>query len=208
MLDSLFAFLTHLPSGAIYALAFAVLLVCGLGVPIPEDITLFVLGYFSYLQTVDLTTSIVLALLGVLLGDSLTFLVGRNFGDNMLKWRGVRHVFSPTRIETVRGSFRKYGNVFIFVARFAVGLRAPTFWVAGHFGVPYLTFIIFDGLAALISVPALIYLAYHFGGMIDELRKYQSYIGIGAALLILALVARSVYQSRRAARPSPSDPGV
>lgn len=200
MLDSLIAFLTNLPSSAIYSLAFGILLICGLGVPIPEDITLFVLGYFSYLQTVDLTTSIVLALLGVLMGDSLTFWVGRNFGESMLKWRGVRYVFSPSRIETVRGSFRKYGNVFIFVARFAVGLRAPTFWVAGHFGVSYWTFLLFDGLAALISVPALIYLAYHFGGMIDQLRKYQSYIGIGAAVLILALVARTVYQSRRSAK--------
>ena len=45
----LFEFFVDSSGWAPYLIAFGVLLACGVGVPIPEDITLFAMGYLAYL---------------------------------------------------------------------------------------------------------------------------------------------------------------
>ena len=42
------------------------------------------------------------------------------------------------------------------LARFMPGLRAPIYFTAGTVGVKFHTFLFYDGLAALVSVPAIV----------------------------------------------------
>ena len=57
-----------------YAAVFAVLIACGFGVPIPEDITLVTGGIISGLGYTDVHIMVVVGMLGVLAGDGLVLL--------------------------------------------------------------------------------------------------------------------------------------
>ena len=64
-----------------YFTVFFILLICGFGVPIPEDITLVAGGIIAGLGFADVHTMVVVSLFGVLIGDGTMFTLGRIFGE-------------------------------------------------------------------------------------------------------------------------------
>jgi uncharacterized membrane protein YdjX (TVP38/TMEM64 family) len=95
--------------------------------------------------------------------------------------------------------FRKHGAKAVFFGRFLFGIRAVTFFVSGSMRVPYWTFVIMDGMAALLTVPISVIMAWHFGGELEKAFEWISHLD--TALLIgvstLALIATGVYLRRR-----------
>lgn len=175
-----------------YAAVFFVLVACGFGVPIPEDITLVAGGVISGLGYANVHIMVVVGMLGVLVGDGLMFTAGRVFGHKILKVRFIARVMTPKRYAQVQEKFDKYGNRVLFVARFLPGLRTPIYITAGiSRKVSYLRFLLMDGLAALISVPVWIYLgaygAEQTDWLMEKVHQFQYglfvLIGIGAVVL-------------------------
>ncbi|UOP04920.2 DedA family protein [Conchiformibius kuhniae] len=144
-----------------YAAVFFVLVVCGFGVPIPEDITLVAGGIISGLGYANVHLMFAVGMLGVLVGDGIMFLLGRFYGERILQFRLVRKLMPPKRYAQVQKKFDQYGNYVLFVARFLPGLRSPIFMTAGMSGkVSFWRWLLMDGLAALVSVPLWVYLGY------------------------------------------------
>ena len=73
----LLAFLSGFSGVTAYAIILGVLLACGLGVPIPEDITLIAAGLLAGLGKISLTGALIAGMVGVLAGDSFLFFLGR-----------------------------------------------------------------------------------------------------------------------------------
>ena len=94
-----------------YAAVFAVLIACGFGVPIPEDITLVTGGIISGLGYTDVHIMVVVGMLGVLAGDGLVFAAGRIWGDNILKFRPIARVMTPKRFRASVGLFGRLRRV-------------------------------------------------------------------------------------------------
>ena len=73
-------FIEHLstmtPMGA-YLWLGGILLLCGLGLPIPEDISLIAAGYFSWKGVLNVHKAFAVCLAAVLGGDTMAFLMGR-----------------------------------------------------------------------------------------------------------------------------------
>ena len=59
-----------------YLAVFTILLICGFGVPIPEDISLVAGGVISGLGYANVHVMCAVGITGVLAGDSLMFMVG------------------------------------------------------------------------------------------------------------------------------------
>lgn len=157
ILQTLIDFFTHYG----YFAVFFVLLICGFGVPIPEDITLVAGGGISGLGYTNEHWMFVVGMAGVLTGDATMFLLGRFYGNTLLQWPLVARVVTPERFVAVQAKFEKYGVWVLFVARFLPGLRSPIFITAGVTRrVPFWRFLLMDGLAALISVPVWVYLGF------------------------------------------------
>ena len=176
-----------------YAAVFACLVLCGLGVPVPEDITLVSGGVISGLDLANPHIMLVVGLIGVLFGDSTMFLAGRIFGYRIQKIRTFRKIVTPQRFSQIQRKFKQYGLGLLFVARFLPGLRSPIYLVAGmSHRISYITFIIMDGLAALISVPVWIYLGFFFADNLDTLMTYvhdvQKAIYLVLGLLVIVVV--------------------
>jgi membrane protein DedA with SNARE-associated domain len=167
--EGIFFQLTELQGGVAILAVFGVLLLCGLGVPIPEDIPLIAAGYLIHIRETTWATAIVVGLAGVLIGDSVIFFMGHKLGKKLLKSRLVMFFTTPKRIIRIKAYYRRYGEKIIFAGRFMPGLRAPVFFVAGSSGVKYRKFVAIDGMAAMVSVPIWLFLGSHFGGTIDTL---------------------------------------
>ncbi len=191
MLDFLVSFFTDYG----YAAVFGILVLCGFGLPVPEDISLVAGGIISGLGFTNHHVMVVIGMIGVLIGDSSMFLLGRVFGYRIQKIKFFRKILSPRRFSHIQKQFKQYGLGLLFVARFLPGLRSPIFLVAGMSRrVSYITFIAMDGLAALISVPVWVYLGYFFADNIDLLMEYVGdvqkliYLSLAVVMLICVII--------------------
>ena len=176
-----------------YVAVFIALMICGAGLPLPEDITLVAGGVIAGLGYANVHAMFALAMFGVLLGDCAIFLLGHHYGARMLKWRLVARVLTPSRYAMVQEKFARYGNRMLFIARFLPGMRTTVYITAGtSHRVSFLRFLLIDGLAALISVPFWVYLGY-FGAdnhawLEKWVRRGQGSLWALVGLLLLTLL--------------------
>ncbi len=183
-----------------YLFAFGILVLCGFGLPVPEDITLVAGGLVSGLKATNPHIMLAVCFAGVILGDSVIYFAGRIFGYRIQRFRPIRKILSPKRFAEVQRQFSKYGIWVLFAARFMPGLRAPIFLTSGmSHRIPFSHFVLMDGFAAIISVPVWVYLGYFFADQIpvllEHVKQGQSimhYI-IGAIVFIVLFIVVKRY---------------
>jgi len=173
-----------------YVAVFIALMICGAGLPLPEDITLVAGGVIAGLGYANVHVMFALAMFGVLLGDCAIFLLGHHYGARILQWRFVARVLTPARYVKVQEKFDQYGNRMLFFARFLPGMRTTVYLTAGTtHRVSFLRFLLIDTMAALISVPIWVYLGY-FGAdnhewLVKWIHRGQSSLWVLIGLLLL-----------------------
>jgi membrane protein DedA with SNARE-associated domain len=176
-----------------YIAVFIALMICGAGLPLPEDITLVAGGVIAGLGYANVHAMFALAMFGVLLGDCAIFLLGHHYGARILQWRFVARVLTPARYASVQDKFHRYGNRMLFIARFLPGMRTTVYLTAGMtHRVSFLRFLLLDATAALISVPFWVYLGF-FGAdnhewLVKWVRRGQSSLWILVGILLLILL--------------------
>ncbi|OOF37492.1 DedA family protein [Rodentibacter heidelbergensis] len=172
-----------------------VLIICGFGVPIPEDITLVSGGVIAglYPESINVHMMLLVSMFGVLAGDSCMYWLGRIYGTKILRFRLMRKIVTLKRLKMVREKFAQYGNRVLFIARFLPGLRAPIYMVSGITRrVSYTRFVFIDFCAAIISVPIWVYLG-EFGAknldwLHEQIQRGQMVIYVLIAAVALFLV--------------------
>lgn len=198
-----------------YSAIVGLLLICGLGVPLPEDITLLAAGVLSALGSISLWGAMVAGFFGVLAGDAFLYTIGRIYGRRAFTLPVIRTIMTPRRIALAERKIMRNSKFICFIARFLPGLRSPIFLMAGIMGVRPLVFYGLDGLAALISVPFWVYIGHWLGENIDTAlamaEKVQlSVFGAVAFLILTYFIYRRVSKRRRAhrlaQRMQPQDP--
>jgi membrane protein DedA with SNARE-associated domain len=172
---------------------FTLLVACGLGLPLPEDVALITGGYLAGkgppIGVGSLPLMILVGLAGILIGDTIIFKAGSTYGEALLQTRIGRHI-PGEKVERIIGLFERHGPKFIMMARFLPGVRAVTYFVAGTTRVPYWKFLLYDGIAACASAPGWILLG-HWAGKHRMLRKawqYAKEVQIGIIGVVLAIV--------------------
>src|SRR5205085_3939699 len=138
----LFHFLTQFHGPAAYVGVLFIVITCGLGVPLPEDVPLIIGGWLAG-RAGSVPLMVATGLAGILIGDTIIFRAGQTYGEKLLETRIGRHI-PGERVQRTIHLFEKHGPKFIMAARFVPGLRAVTYFVAGTTGVPYWKFILYD----------------------------------------------------------------
>jgi membrane protein DedA with SNARE-associated domain len=192
-----------------YGTVFGILLACGLGVPLPEDVSLVLGGYLAHHGAAELPIMIGIAFAGIVLGDSMIFYAGRRIGSRVGQKQGfLSRVVTPEKRARVEGLFAAHGQKIVMAARFLPGVRAVTFFTAGSAGMGYGRFVLWDGLAALISAPFFVWLGFHFGedldSLISNIKHGQMTVVASLSVVILALLGVRYVRNRRAASLSPA----
>jgi membrane protein DedA with SNARE-associated domain len=190
-----------------YLGTFFTLFLCGVAIPLPEEPILLAAGFVAYKYHANVWALAGCAMAGVLLGDLAIFSIGRRHGDWLFRSRVLRWLLPDERLARARRLFAEHGQKVVFFGRFIAGLRFVTFFTAGNLGVPTLTFLLFDALAALITVPVSVYLAYHFGDDIEHAfyvaRRSQRMLVLAIVGVIAAVVLLRLALARRRGRRIP-----
>lgn len=192
-----------------YFAVFGTLILCGFGLPVPEDISLTAGGVISGRGYANVHLMFLVGMAGVLIGDSFVFWLGKTYGLEALKLPVLRTVLHPERFGKVQEQFRKHGKWVVFFGRFMPGLRMPIFFTAGTSGqITFLRFLSTDGFAALISVPVWVYLGYFLAHNFEELmqwvRRAQSLIIVLVVLSILVFIGIYFWRKKNSKSESPS----
>jgi membrane protein DedA with SNARE-associated domain len=189
-----------------YAVVFGVLLGCGLGIPMPEDISLIFGGFLVFEEQAVLWLMMLTGYVGIILGDSMIFYFGRRLGSKVGSREGgfFSRIVTPQKRARVEGLFKRHGEKIVMIARFLPGVRAVTYFTAGSVGMRYSHFIFFDSIAALGSAPIFVYLGYRFGGqlefLIHQIAKGQRSVVVGMVVVLVVIIGISRWRSKREAR--------
>lgn len=173
-----------------YVGLFLVLALCGMGLPVPEDLALLTGGFLVHRGITQYPTTLAVSFIGVLAGDNSLFFIGRRFGARILHYLGFALPHILPRIERLKSFMDRHGHMAIFYARFLAGVRAPVYLVAGSAGVAPRRFLIYDALGAVISVPIAVSIGYFFGDQID---LAITYLGGFDRLVLLAAGACAIF---------------
>lgn len=188
-----------------------ILVCCGLGLPLPEDVALItggiLAGYGPPRGVGSVWGMVAVGLIGILLGDSVIFRAGQTYGEKILETRFISRHINGERVERTIHLFEKHGAKFIMVARFLPGVRAVTYFVAGTSGVPFWKFLLYDGIAACASAPGWVFLGYWAGKhrMLSKAwawatRVQFSILVLSGVAVVLWLVTMTILRRRRRAR--------
>jgi membrane protein DedA with SNARE-associated domain len=167
--------------------------VSGILVPLPEDVSLIYAGVKLQAGTFQWTPTLVVTILGVGLRDVFAYLIGRSLGSWLLERGWVRRLAGGSRIDRAQALIARRGPSAVLIGRFFVGFRASVFIAAGAMGVPFRSFLLWDGLGLLVAVPATVGLGYVFGAPIADLvfwllQRAQLAVGIGVVLAVAWLL--------------------
>ncbi len=190
-----------------------VFLLCGIGLPLPEEITLLAAGYACATLTETTTLPVMMACAAgaILAGDLIPFLAGRVFGTRLLRVRWMRMLVTRRRLSTFDRWFRRRGDMVILVARFVAGLRVVAFFTAGVMKMGWGRFLLLDGLGIAIGVPIFTWLGYHSKDYIDQVianvQRVErgilwAVIAAGVVILVWLWTYRRRLQLRRRRRRS------
>ena len=136
-----------------YVAMFGVLFLCGIGLPLPEEVTLLASGLAVGWGWADYVLASLACVAGILAGDCIIFGLGRYWGRTFMYSRATRWIFTRKRQAKVRRLFSQHHSKTVFLARFFAGIRIVVYAYAGQHGMSWGRFLLLDLLGALISGP-------------------------------------------------------
>jgi len=183
---------------------FALLVAGGLGAPVPEELVQLTAGYLARRGLLRFAPALGAAWLGIVVGDTLFFLLARRHGPRLLASRPVSRLLTPRRREFLERHFARHAVLTIVVARHTSAFRLPAFALAALHGVRPAVFLLADAASALVSVPLVVSLGWFFAARIEELRRdlhrVELAVAVAGLLFLLGWWGLRSWQSRRAAR--------
>src|SRR5881296_281156 len=141
---------------------FLILVGGGVGLPMPEDLTLLGAGVLANRRILRLRDVLVVGFAGVVVADWIIYLAGRRYGPGFVAHPWLARLFGAARMDAVRHAVERHGARAVFFARFMLGFRIATFLAAGTFGVSAPRFAVAEAAGAAIFVPAMATLGFLF----------------------------------------------
>lgn len=187
-------FIEHFTYGGILL----VLLLGGLGAPVPEELPVLAAGALAREAVIRWWIALPLCLVGVLAGDVVLYWAGHHWGERLLGWRVVRFVLTEGRERHLLSAYRRHGVKIVVIARHVVGLRAAAFLTAGIARLPFWKFLLVDAAAACVGVPLSFGLAYFFTDQLQDI--LHDVHRAERWLVLLALVTLAAWLTVRAWR--------
>lgn len=169
-----------------YAALLLLLILNGVGSPIPEDLVLLSAGYLVYAGVFEWPLALAISAVGVVTSDVMLYSAGRH-----LAWHSARAsddaLLSPRRLQRTTRWFARLGHGVIFVARLVPGTRAVVFLTAGAHGIPAGRFLRYDVLGASLWVPGMLFAGHASGAAVGDLGEAVAWLNRSALWAMAAL---------------------
>ncbi|HXC18914.1 MAG TPA: DedA family protein [Acidimicrobiales bacterium] len=200
---SIVSYLLHeihrLPGGLVYGLV--TLLVFGeaaffIGFILPGETAVLVAGVVASQDHVNVGIVAVLVVAAAITGDSVGYLIGRRYGESLMKLPVLRH--RRGALERALEGLRRRGPIYVFIGRFTAFLRAVMPGLAGMSRMNYRRFFIANALGGLIWGVSFTLLGYFAGTALTRIEKYASWAGLSVliAMILFFVIFHFVRKSR------------
>jgi len=125
-----------------------------IGILIPATALLLFTGGLVGTGTLPVTPVLLWGIAGAIVGDAISFFIGRWVGPKILRWKAIKR--HRSFVARARLFFYRHGFVSIFFGRFLGPLRSSVPTVAGAMGMSVWRFQLANCLSALTWVPLLL----------------------------------------------------
>lgn len=171
-----------------------ILFIAALGAPLPASLLVIAVGAFSQQGILTWYSVALLGLIGVVLGDVLSFGIGYFAKD----WVDAR--FGQSRNwKSARDAFDSRAGMAIYVTRFLItALAVPTNLIAGGSGIKFRRFLTYDILGELTWILLYGGLGYWFGTQWEVVSDFMS--NFGGLLLGLVVLGGGIWLGIRQLR--------
>ena len=170
----------------------------GLGLPVPEEAPVILAAVLSRKGTMWWPFAILACFTGVLAGDFVVYFMGFFFGERVLSFPLTRRILTKQRETQLKGYFHRHGFKILILGRFAPGFRTAAYLTAGILKLPTLKLFFTDLLAASLSTGILFGLAYAFASQIEKgLKEVQHWLIVVLALGISIWLLQRYIKARR-----------
>ncbi len=175
------------------------LLAAGLGVPIPEDPLIVAGGVIAHRGDVPWWVLLPTFLICAIIADAGLFGLGWKFGPTLLNRRPFCWLVTPARRQKVQRLFEEKGAYAVFLGRHMSGLRTVVFLVAGSQRMDFKKFVLWDALAAAISLPVVFAMGYFFSSHLDAVMHgiARTEHWIGFALVVIGVCVWAFWSHRK-----------
>ncbi|KOP72703.1 hypothetical protein AMS59_17515 [Lysinibacillus sp. FJAT-14745] len=133
-----------------YLAIFLMLLLGIVGLPIPDEVLMTIVGYFTNIHLLNYELAIFISFAGALIGMMISYLVGRKAGRPLIikygKWIGLKE----KRMMKVEKWMKKYGPYSLVFGYFIPGFRHVTCYFAGIGKMELKTYITFAAIGAFL----------------------------------------------------------
>jgi membrane protein DedA with SNARE-associated domain len=177
------------------ALAAAVFLEA-IGLPIPAAIAMVVAGAAAALHLLSPMNTLLVAVIGILVGDILLFEMGRRTGWWLLGILCRVSMNPETCILRSAESFYKRGRLTLLFAKFVPGINTMAPPLAGSMRMPFMQFLQLDLGGTLLYVLAYAGLGFVFSRLLKPI--LQAFATVGHAMEVVFFIALVGYLSYRA----------
>jgi len=165
-----------------------------LGFLIPGETLVIVSGMLASLGILDPIDLIVVVAAGAILGDNVSYQLGRRLGHPWLVRYGRRVGLDHARLERVDAFYDRHGWAAIVFGRFVGFLRALVPFVAGAAHMSYPRFVGYNAIAAALWAVATVLFGYFVGGSWQLVERWTGRFGVivtlATAILILVWMRR------------------
>jgi len=184
-----------------YIILFLLMIGEGLGLPLPSEVIMPLVGYYSYLGSISLYIAIIVGTLGSLVGSIIAYVIGYKLGLPFLKRYGKYILIDEGKIEALHNWFLRYGDIAVFGFRFVPGLRALISYPAGigqmkipkFLGSTFLGHTIWDIVLSLVGYE----LANQINFVVTLAEKFGNYILIVVVIIIVIYILVRVLRNRQ-----------
>lgn len=177
-----------------------ILVLGGLGLPIPEEAPVILAAVLSRNGQMLAPLAFATCLVGVLLGDFVVYFLGYWHGERVLSLRLTRRLLTRAREAQIKGYFHRHGFKILVLGRFAVGFRTAAYLTAGILKLPPWKLFFTDLLAASLSTSLMFGLAYAFAHKIQSgIREFQQYLTVAIAAGVAVWLGYRFYEGRKRA---------
>lgn len=181
-----------------YAGITLILILGGLGLPIPEEAPIMVAAILTRNGQMSAVPALASCMSGVLLGDFVVYLLGYFYGEKVLSFPLTRRFLTRQREAQIKGYFHRHGFRILVSGRLVPGFRTAAYLTAGILKLPMLRLLLTDLIAATLSTSIMFGLGYLFANTIQKgIHEVQQWL---ALLLVVGVAGWLLYRYERARR--------
>jgi len=178
-----------------YLVLFACVFLEAVGAPVPAALALLIAGGAAGRGLMDPFRSLATALGAMLIGDVLTFLIGRYTGWWLLGLLCRISLNPESCILRSADAFYRRGRKLLLFAKFVPGINTLAPPIAGSMNMSFVQFFSLDSIGVAIYIGSYWLLGFAFSDAIRKVTSgYESFARVAGWLIVIAVALYAAYQ--------------